>query len=84
MLKFNSNLYERDLIDKYSDVFDSYNNKMHGKMDLVVCNSCFQMTQRSKMKIISLDEINENENEILNQLVQSNKRDIMQFCYAYC
>ena len=34
MLKFNSNLFEKDIIEKYSDVFEAYNQKMNVKMDL--------------------------------------------------
>ena len=34
MLKLNSNLFEKDIIEKYSDVFEAYNQKMNVKMDL--------------------------------------------------
>jgi hypothetical protein len=86
MLKINSTLFEKDLIDKYSDIFHLYNKKMQEKMDLLVCDSCFQMTQRSKLKIIHSTDIHNFQNEILCKLLKfhSSKNENFYFCNQYC
>ena len=38
MLKINSTLSDKDLIDKYADIFHLYNKKMQEKMDFLVCD----------------------------------------------
>jgi hypothetical protein len=86
MLKLNSNLFEKDIIEKYSDVFEVNNQKMNEKMDLKACHSCLQMTKSSKMKTIFSEEVKDYENEVLNALVENLEahNETYQFCTSYC
>ena len=54
-------------------------------MDLLVCHSCNQLTPRSKMKLMCIDELEHGENEIIDSLIEGfNLADTIQFCKLYC
>jgi hypothetical protein len=73
-------MFEQDILEKYSNVIQDFQNSLTRKMDLVCCDSCNQMIQRKlKKKFFNKNDHIIKHNPIIIEL-NLKKKDEYQFC----